>query len=278
MAVTGTPAEGEPRPARPATPAAFAAGARFGSFAVGALAQLGPAVTRHTAEVLRLTSRLISTTVVFMVFLQMIVGASVAIVGVYFLRSLGASDFLGLFTALGIPRVTVPLLFGFAFASKVGCGFVAEIGSMRIADELDAYDSVGLSSMRFVVATRLAACLLFVVVMFPLCVLASIAGCYLAIVYSLGDVSPSTWETVHWSLLTSQDLLFSFLQLLVITVTVAIVGMFYGFTVHGGPAQVGQATARSMIASLILVHGINALGIVVFYGTSTRLPIGGGAA
>src|ERR1700730_3810236 len=119
---------------------------------------------RYPAEVLRQAASLIRGTTGLMFVMNAFFGISIMSFAFFFLRSIGASDFVGVPVAFANLRVGAPLMFGYVFTSKVCCGFVAELGAMRINEEIDAYESNGVDPMRYVVGTRILAVLIFVTI------------------------------------------------------------------------------------------------------------------
>jgi phospholipid/cholesterol/gamma-HCH transport system permease protein len=255
--------------------AILAGAAEMAAFWLRALAEMR-GVWRYFAEILRQTGILLVGTTVILAALEFTVGGTCGLLGTYFLRSVGAQDYVGLFTSLCSIRESVPIMFGYVFAAKVGCGLVAEIGSMRIDQELDAFESVGLDPMRFVVGTRLAAAWLFMPLAFCVAALSVYLGADFTVVKDIGDVSQGAFASVHWELQSVGDQLFSFIKLFSIGTAIVLVATYYGYTARGGPAEVGAATARSMIVNLVLIHVIDASWSTIFYGASPRMPIGGG--
>jgi phospholipid/cholesterol/gamma-HCH transport system permease protein len=165
-------------------------------------------------------------------------------------------------------------MFAYVFAAKVGCGLVAEIGSMRISEEIDALESVGVDPMRYVIATRLLAVWMTVPFMYAIAMAFGTIGSYLVVVVELQGTSLGQWLTLHFA---SQSLLDNFLSILKVTVIatgIALVGMYYGYRAKGGPVGVGTATARSMIVNLVMIHVIGAALTTIFWGNA-QVPIGG---
>lgn len=230
-------------------------------------------VGRYSSEVLRQTAILVTGTTALIVFLNLLFGGVCGTFGTYALRPAGASDSVGALTAI-CGRTAVVAMCGYVLAAKVGCGLVAEIGSMKISDELEAFRSVGLNPMRFVVATRLAAMLLYVPFMYMVAQLAVDAGSSL-MVQLIGEVSQGNWEALHWGIRSTHDMWIGFVQVAAIAITVVLVASSYGYTVQGGPTDVGAATARSMVINLVIVHVIFALASAIFYAGDVNVPFGG---
>jgi phospholipid/cholesterol/gamma-HCH transport system permease protein len=230
---------------------------------------------RYFAEILRQCSLLIVGSTVVILGLVTLVGGECGLFNIYLLRSIGASGFLGFTTAICGVREAWPYMFAYVFAAKVGCGLVAEIGSMRINQEIDAMESVGVDPMRYVVATRLLAVWMTVPVMYVTAMVFGTLGSYLVVVAQIGEVSRGQWETLHFASQTLSDNLFSVTKVMTFATVIALVGMYYGYRTRGGPVGVGDATARSMVVNLVLIHIVGSLLSAVFWGTTGRLAIGG---
>jgi phospholipid/cholesterol/gamma-HCH transport system permease protein len=230
---------------------------------------------RYFAEVLRQCALLVAGSTVVILGLVFVVGGECGLFIVFVLRSLGASSFSGFLTSLCGVREMFPYMFGYVFAAKVGCGLVAEIGSMRISDELDAMESVGIDPMRYVVATRLMAVWLTIPALYATCLVVGAAGVFSVVVLQFGEVSRGQFETLYFLSQTVQDNLYSFIKVMSMATVVALVGMYYGYRASGGPVGVGAATARSMVVNLVLIHVIGASLTGLFWGSKTKFPFGG---
>lgn len=230
---------------------------------------------RYFAEIMRQCSLLILGSTVVVVGLVTIVGGECGLFNIYLLRSIGASGFLGFTTAICGVREAWPYMFGYVFAAKVGCGLVAEIGSMRISEEIDGLESIGVNPMRYIVATRLLAVWLTVPVIYVVAIVFGTLGSFLVVVVQIGEVSRGQWETLHFASQTLTDNFFSLTKAMSFATIIALVGMYYGYRARGGPVGVGAATARSMVVNLVLIHVIGSVLSAVFWGTSGRTMIGG---
>jgi phospholipid/cholesterol/gamma-HCH transport system permease protein len=231
--------------------------------------------SRYFAEVLRQCAILVTGTTLIVVGLVMVIGGECGLFAVYLLRPLGAASFAGAGTAICGVREMWPYMFGYVFAAKVGCGFVAELGSMRISEEIDALESVGIDPMRYIVGTRLLAVWLTVPAMYVVAMVFGTIGSYLVVVVQLHGVSYGQWVSLHFATQSVTDNLFSLIKVMCFATTIALVGMYYGFRARNGPVGVGAATARSMVVNLILIHVIGALLTKLFWGDNARLTIGG---
>src|SRR3954449_886888 len=117
-------------------------------------------VLRFFGESLRQAGILILGSTIVIWGLAFILGLQCGIEGAYFSRAVGAPANAGVFSAWCDLREIMPYAFGYMMAAKVGTGLVAEIGAMRITDEIDALEVMGISSMTFLCATRLLASLM----------------------------------------------------------------------------------------------------------------------
>ena len=129
--------------------------AKFAARDVGEV--FGGRVFRFFGEALRQAGILILGSSLVIWGLAFIIGLSCGIEGAYFNRSLGAPAYAGVFSAWCDLRELMPYAFGYMMAAKVGTGIVAELGSMRISDEIDALEVMGINSLVFLCATRLLA-------------------------------------------------------------------------------------------------------------------------
>lgn len=232
-------------------------------------------VWRYSAEILRQCGILIAGSAAIICFMTFLMGTTCGTEANYVLRGYGATVYSGVFTSYCALREMIPYMWGYIFAAKVGCGLCAEIGSMRIQDEIDAMESMGLNPMRYIVATRLVAGWITLPLIWVLAVAAHYVGNFLIIVVQIGEVSQGGWENVHWTFSTPKDFLFCFIKVMVTSTVIMILGMFYGYRASGGPVGVGNATARSMILNLIMIHVIGAGLTMLFWGVKPNAPVGG---
>jgi phospholipid/cholesterol/gamma-HCH transport system permease protein len=230
---------------------------------------------RYFAEILRQCGILILGTTLVVVGLVTVVGGECGLFNIYLLRPIGATSFLGFTTAICGLREMWPYMFGYVFAAKVGCGLVAEIGSMRISEEIDAMDAIGVDPMRYVISTRLLAVWMTVPFIYVAAMVFGTLGSYLVVVVQSHAVSLGQWETLHFASQTLADNAFSLIKAMSFATVIALVGMYYGYRARGGPVGVGAATARSMVVNLVLIHVIGAVLSAVFWGTNSRTAIGG---
>jgi phospholipid/cholesterol/gamma-HCH transport system permease protein len=246
---------------------------KFAGQMVGDIATLR--VFRFFGEALRQAGILIISSTLVIWGLVFIIGLECGIEGAYFTYQEATPAYSGVFAAWCDLRELVPLVFGYMMAAKVGTGIVAELGSMRISDEIDALEVMGISGMRFLCATRLLAAILVLPFVYLASIAAGFFASYLAVVQQIGYVSSGGFLLIFWEFQNPPDILFSLIKAMAMAVVIVIVGCYYGFNASGGPVGVGTATAKSMVVNLVSVHLIGMLGTQLFWGANPRAPIGG---
>jgi len=204
-----------------------------------------------------------------------ILGLECGIEGAYFNRSVGAPAYAGVFSAWCDLREMVPYMFGYIMAAKVGTGIVAELGAMRINEEIDALEVIGVRPITFLAATRLLAAWMVLPFVYLSAVGVGFLASYLAVVKQIGEVSSGGYFLIFWMFQNPPDLIFSLIKAMFMATVIVLVGCYYGYTASGGPVGVGTATAKSMVLNIVLVHIIGMMGTLVFWGANPRAPIGG---
>ena len=232
-------------------------------------------VFRFFGEALRQSGILILSSTIVIWGLVFIIGLQCGLQGAYFNRSIGAPSLAGLFSAYCDLREGLPYAFGYILAAKVGTGIVAEIGAMRISDEIDALEVMGIQPVTFLCATRLLGAWIALPFLYLFGIGIIYAASYLSVVNQVGDVSAGGYLLIFWMYQSPPDLIFSLVKGMVMSTVIVLVGCYYGYTASGGPVGVGTATAKSMVFNIVAVHIIGMLGTVVFWGANPRAPIGG---
>jgi phospholipid/cholesterol/gamma-HCH transport system permease protein len=246
---------------------------KFASRVVGDVVRLR--VFRFFGEVLRQAGILIVGSTLVIWGLVFIIGLECGVEGAYFDRANGVPAYAGVFAAWCDLRELVPLAFGYMMAAKIGTGLVAELGSMRISDEIDALEVMGISGITFLCATRLLAAWLVLPFVYVCSIGAGFLASYLVVVHQIGDVSSGGFFLIFWQFQNPPDLLYSLIKAMAMATIVVLVGCYYGYNASGGPVGVGTATAKSMVLNIVGVHLVGALGTQLFWGANPRAPIGG---
>ena len=192
-------------------------------------------------------------------------GTEVGLEGFTGLSQIGAQAFTGVISSLANTREITPLVAGIALAAQVGAGFTAQLGAMRISEEVDALEVMGVNSVVYLVATRVWAA---IVTMVPL-YLAALFSSFLAtelIVTKFFGLSTGTYQHYFQLFLPPIDIFYSFVKAMVFAVAVTFIHCYYGYHANGGPAGVGVAAGRAIRLSIIVVVLLNLFLSMVLFG------------
>ena len=201
-------------------------------------------------------------------------GSECSVEAYYSLHQLGGAESLaGVFNALCDTREITPLFFGFAIGAKIGCGLVAELGTMRVNEEIDALETMGVSSVPFLVSTRMIAALMVIPLMYVFALGTSYLGSFIVQHYQIGVVSDGIYSAYFWRYSNLLDLFYSMVKAVVFAFLVISVGLYYGYHVTGGAVGIGKSVAKTMAVSLLLTTVVNAVLTNVFWGHTPNLPI-----
>ena len=247
--------------------------ARFSSRIMGAV--YSGRVLKFFGEALRQAGILILGSAIVIWGLTFFLGLTCGIEGAYLSRANGAPTLAGSFAAWCDLREVIPYAFGYMMAAKVGTGIVAELGAMRISDEVDALEVMGVNPMIFLCATRLLGAWITLPFIYLAAIGVGYLASYIAVVEQIGEVSSGGYFLIFWMFQNPPDLVFSLIKAMFMATAIVLVGCYYGYTASGGPVGVGTATAKSMVLNVVLVHIIGMLGTLVFWGANPRAPIGG---
>ncbi|SNR84233.1 phospholipid/cholesterol/gamma-HCH transport system permease protein [Haloechinothrix alba] len=232
-----------------------------------------PDVRMHWSEVIRQCAILILSSGLIIWGMQFVMGTMCGTEAIYTLRQIGAPIYSGIFNAWCAVRELVPYMWGYILAAKVGCGLVAEIGSMRIADEVDAMEVMGIKSRSYLVGTRIVAAWIAMPFLYAVSLGMMSLGEILVTVYHVGGVSTGGHMYVFWLYQNPLDFAYSMAKGMAMGTAIIFVACYYGYTARGGPVEVGKNTAKSMMVNMVLVHLIGALGTQLFWGLSPNAPI-----
>ena len=147
-------------------------------------------------------------------------------------------------------------------------------GAMRVAEEIDAVESMAVHSVSYLVSTRIIAGLIAVIPLYALAVLASFFAARATTVYINGQ-SAGLYDHYFSTFMVPTDLLWSFLQAIVMSVAVMLVHTYYGYNASGGPVGVGIAVGQAVRTSLIVVVTIVLLISLAVYGASGNFNLSG---
>jgi phospholipid/cholesterol/gamma-HCH transport system permease protein len=230
-------------------------------------------VSQYGGEALRQTALIATGSMLVIVWMSFLTGAVCGIEGTAVSRAIGAGIAGPIFVSFCTTREVVPFIFGFVIAAKVGGGIVAELGAMRVSEEVDALETMGVPSMTYLVSTRMVAALLMLPIAYLVAQAAAEGGGWIASYVRFHDVSQGTWQFAFYTALRPLDLVYSVVKGLVLAFAAIATALYYGYRVRGGPVEVGEATARSMAVNLMSVTVLNMIMTFVFWGFNPNLPI-----
>lgn len=208
------------------------------------------------------------------VVLGITVGALVGIEGYNFLDLLGLGPATGVISSLVNTRELAPIAASLAFATQAGCRFTAQLGSMRIAEEIDALESLGIRPIPYLVTTRLMASVIAVIPLYVVCLAVSYLTTQLVVQVISGGAAGSY---LHYFtlMLAGQDILYSVLKTVIFVWIASTVQCYYGFYASGGPVGVGVAAGHAMRASITVVIMVNMLLTMALWSIDAGARFGG---
>jgi phospholipid/cholesterol/gamma-HCH transport system permease protein len=215
-----------------------------------------------------------ASTILVSAVLVSTVGVQLGIEGLQGLNIIGLAPLAGLLSAFANTRELAPLLAGYGLAAQMGCKFTAQIGAMRVNEEIDAMEVMSIPSLPYLVTTRLLAALAAVV---PLYLLA-LSGAFLATqfaVLAIAHQGSGTYLHYFYLFLNRRDIFYSVLKVIVFAVLVTIIHCYYGITASGGPEGVGRATGRAIRASTVAIAISDMLMTLLFWGVSVPVKVTG---
>jgi phospholipid/cholesterol/gamma-HCH transport system permease protein len=163
---------------------------------------------------------------------------------------------------------------GVIFASQIGAHFTAELGAMRISDEIDALEVMGLPSLRYLVSTRLVASLMVVLPLYVIGLYVQLlATRFTSVVFF--SVAPGVYDQYFTLYLQRPDVIFSVVKVLVFISLVTFIHAAYGFYASGGPEGVGHAVGRAVRLSVTLIFVVNFVLSLLFWGGGDTVRFSG---
>lgn len=205
-------------------------------------------------------------------FVVLSAASLVAVQGFASLGNIGVEAFTGFFAAVINVRIGTPVIGGILLASIIGAGHTAEIGAMRISEEIDALEVTGINSIAYLASTRLIAGLAAIVPLFAGLVIIAFLSPQLTTTWLYGQ-SHGTYEHYFHTFLRPEDVFWSFVESLIITVAVMVTHCYYGYNASGGPVGVGESVGRSMRFSLVSVQVVVLLGALAIYGVNPNFAL-----
>jgi phospholipid/cholesterol/gamma-HCH transport system permease protein len=252
-------------------------------FCVKALYSIPQAIRRYPKEITKTLAEitfgvgglsLIAGSVGVIAFMAFFAGTEVGIQGYASLSQIGVAKFSAFISAYFNTREVAPLVSAIALAATVGCGYTARLGAMRISEEIDALEVMGIPSLPFLVTTRMIAAFIAVIPLYIVALSASYLSPRLIVTYIYGQ-SPGTYDHYFLQFLPPIDMLWSFFKLLFLAVAIILIHCYYGYTASGGPAGVGRAVGRAIRTSIVTVVVADFFLSFAIWGSTTTVRITG---
>ncbi|WP_082898069.1 MlaE family ABC transporter permease [Rhodococcus sp. EPR-157] len=187
------------------------------------------------------------------------------------LELIGLTSLSGLLSAIANTRELAPVIASIALAAKVGTGFTAQLGAMRISDEIDALDSMAVRPIPFLATTRVIAAVVCIVPIYMVGLISTFVATRLVVV-TFGGSSAGTYDYYFHLALTPADLIYSVVKAAVFAIIVALVHCSYGFHASGGPEGVGRAAGRALRTSILAIGITDVFLTFVLWGIVPTVP------
>ncbi|MFE0748135.1 ABC transporter permease [Gordonia sp. NPDC058843] len=245
-------------------------------FFVAAVRGIPQALRHYRKDVIRLIAEIgmgtgalavVGGTVVIVASLTLFTGGTIAIQGYSSLGNIGIESLTGFLAAFINVRVAAPVVAGIGLSATIGAGSTAQLGAMRISEEIDALETMGIRPLPYLISTRIMAGTLVVIPLYSAAMIASFYACRFATVSIYGQ-SGGLYDHYFRTFLQPVDILWSFFQAIAMGAAVMLVHTYYGFTASGGPDGVGRAVGRAVRASLIVVVSVTLLISLAVYGAT----------
>jgi phospholipid/cholesterol/gamma-HCH transport system permease protein len=241
------------------------------------------AIRRYSKEIFRLLTEvsfgsgalgLIGGTVGVMIGLTIFTGSVVGLQGYAALNQIGASAFTGFISAYFNTREIAPLVAGLALSATIGAGFTAQLGSMRINEEIDALESMGVPSLPYLVTTRIIAGVVAIVPLYAIGLVSSYFASREVTVVFHGQ-SAGTYDHYFGLFLSPVDVLWSFVKVLIFSTMVIMIHCYYGYRATGGPAGVGVAVGRAVRTAIVVINVVDFFMSLAIWGATTTVRVAG---
>ncbi|RBO96093.1 ABC transporter permease [Nocardia puris] len=209
-----------------------------------------------------------------LVVLGIVMGAGTGVEAFAMLDILGMGPLTGIISSFANTRELAPIAAGIGFAAQAGCRMTAEIGAMRISEEIDALESMGLRSVPFVVTTRVIAGAVAIVPTFLVALIMAYLSCA-AVVVLLHGQSRGVYDHYFFQFVGGWDVIAAVIKVLLFVTVTIVIHAYYGFFASGGPEGVGLASGRAVRASFVTIIALDMLATMLLWGIDTAVEFTG---
>ena len=260
------------RPARAVTDGYTRLGEQT-QFYVKTIRSIGDVFLNYKVELVRLIAQmslgtgamiLIGGAVAVVGFLMLAAGALVGEEGYNTLEGIGVEALSGFVAAFINVRLTAPAIAAVALAATIGAGATAQLGAMRINEEIDALEVIGVRSIAYLASSRVIAGVLVVIPLYCVALVMSMLATQ-GIVAAYGQ-SSGVYNHYFETFLNPTDIAVSLLLVVISGTLIMLVHTYYGYTASGGPAGVGEAVGRAVRTSLVITVLVTLFVSLAIYG------------
>lgn len=184
---------------------------------------------------------------------------------------IGMTTLSGMLSAMANTRELAPVVASIALAAKVGTGFTAKLGSMRISDEIDALDAMSVPTIPYLAGTRLIATMICIVPLYAIGLVATYIATRVVVVYVNGG-SAGTYDHFFHITLGPEDVVYSLLKAVVFALVIVLVHCSYGYHATGGPEGVGRAAGRALRTSILAIGFLDIVLTFALWGLVPEVP------
>jgi phospholipid/cholesterol/gamma-HCH transport system permease protein len=207
-------------------------------------------------------------------FMSFFTGTAVGLQAVPGLERLGVQSLIGLIASYANVREITPIIAGIALIFQLGAAFTAEIGAMRISEEIDALEVMGINALTYLVCTRVVATLLALIPLYLVALFSAFFATRLISVQFFG-VSPGIYDYYFHLYLPPIDVFYSVVKVVVFAFIIMIIHCYRGFYAAGGPVGVGIATGRAIRESMVTIIMVNLMLSYIFWGHGGTVSLTG---
>lgn len=193
-----------------------------------------------------------------------IVGVILAMQSAYQLKEFGALMYVGSFVGVAMTRELAPLLTAWMVAGRVGASITAELGTMKVSEEIDALETMGLDPVRFLVVPRLIAILIMLPCLTIMADIIGMFGGFLTGVFTMG-IDPMLYIDKTVDALVMKDIVTGLIKSFFFAAIIGTVSCYQGMEVRGGAEGVGLSTTRSVVVSMIAVIAADGFFTALFH-------------
>lgn len=253
-------------------------------FYAKAIAGIPAAVRFYRIEIVRLVAEIsmgagvlamIGGTLVVVGFLTVATGGTLAVQGYSSLGDIGIEALTGFLAAFINVRISAPVVAGIGLAATFGAGVTAQLGAMRVNQEIDALEAMAIPPLAFLVSTRIVAGMVSIAPLYAIAVILSFLASQYTTVVLLGGQSAGLYQHYFSTFLSPIDLLWSFVQAILMAIAILLIHTYFGFNASGGPSGVGVATGDAVRTSLVVLVSVTLLISLAIYGSQGRFNLAG---